>query len=486
MLDVRKISWVRKDTRSYASTLFSSMHMFGYINNYPKFVGSRLHKVMFEGKNFIWYRYLEPSDVKQFEEHIRSKIEEENFVGGFLKKLEGAYKEADAFYKQMLGIDFSEVDDSSLFESFDSYFNKTIFMTSGQSASIWVTNAYVEKTFSKRKLTEKEKQLLARPLHGIDVVAEEKQFLGLVGRAQHNNLKKFENFDSQLKKEFEAHFKKWCWLSAYVAGETWRQEQFVKRVDSALAASDADEQLRKINNEKEKVEREITALIKAKKISKEEVFNLRSLIHYRMLAETRMGLANYSSQKLFEEIAKRKNIPENLLELYTFKEIREDVPLSELQKRKRHYIVLMGKDDFYFFSGKDADNLSKEISFSQSVEKEVGETKKLGGTPASPGFARGRVKIILTPTPAELSKVKIGDVMVVPNTTPMFLPAMKRAVAIVTDEGGLTCHAAIVSRELGIPCVVGTKVATKVLRDGDEVEVNADKGVVKKIPQKVF
>ena len=58
---------------------------------------------------------------------------------------------------------------------------------------------------------------------------------------------------------------------------------------------------------------------------------------------------------------------------------------------------------------------------------------------------------------------------------------MRRAKAIITDEGGLTCHAAIISRELGIPCIIGTKIATKVLKDGDMVEVDANKGIVKKI-----
>ena len=66
-------------------------------------------------------------------------------------------------------------------------------------------------------------------------------------------------------------------------------------------------------------------------------------------------------------------------------------------------------------------------------------------------------------------------------TVPAFVPAMEKAVAIVTDEGGLLSHAAIVSRELGVPCVVGTKIATKALRDGDMVEVNATKGIVRKV-----
>ena len=80
-----------------------------------------------------------------------------------------------------------------------------------------------------------------------------------------------------------------------------------------------------------------------------------------------------------------------------------------------------------------------------------------------------------------MEKFKRGDILVSPATNPNILPVMKIAAAIITDEGGITCHAAIVSREFKIPCVVGTKIATKVLKDGDLVEVDAEKGVVRKL-----
>ena len=69
-------------------------------------------------------------------------------------------------------------------------------------------------------------------------------------------------------------------------------------------------------------------------------------------------------------------------------------------------------------------------------------------------------------------------------TRPEFVPAMRKAAAIVTDEGGVTCHAAIISRELGKPCIIGTKVATKALKDGQYVDVNANHGIVKVVDKK--
>jgi len=80
--------------------------------------------------------------------------------------------------------------------------------------------------------------------------------------------------------------------------------------------------------------------------------------------------------------------------------------------------------------------------------------------------------------PKDMAKMKANDILVSIATTPDLVPAIKKAAAIVTDIGGITCHAAIISRELGIPCVVGTRIATKALRDGDTVDVNATHGKI--------
>lgn len=102
----------------------------------------------------------------------------------------------------------------------------------------------------------------------------------------------------------------------------------------------------------------------------------------------------------------------------------------------------------------------------------------LSGSPASPGIATGPVKVLRSAK--ELAKVLPGDVLVAPQTNPDFVPAMKKAVAIVTDSGGRTSHAAIVSREIGIPAVVGTGSATSKLQDGMVVTVNGAKGEIYK------
>ncbi|MEM1599228.1 MAG: pyruvate, water dikinase [Sulfolobaceae archaeon] len=100
------------------------------------------------------------------------------------------------------------------------------------------------------------------------------------------------------------------------------------------------------------------------------------------------------------------------------------------------------------------------------------------GLPASPGIAYGRAKVILDIKDAKVSEIEKGDILVTRMTDPDWVPLMKLASAIVTDEGGMTSHAAIVSRELGIPAVVGTRNATKVIKDNQMITVDAIRGIV--------
>ena len=84
-------------------------------------------------------------------------------------------------------------------------------------------------------------------------------------------------------------------------------------------------------------------------------------------------------------------------------------------------------------------------------------------------------------SPSELSKVMEGDIILSRNTNPSIMPALVKCAAIVTDEGGIACHAAIVSRELNKPCIIGTKIATRIFKDGDVVEVDAVKGLIRRL-----
>ncbi len=147
--------------------------------------------------------------------------------------------------------------------------------------------------------------------------------------------------------------------------------------------------------------------------------------------------------------------------------------LDILNKRKKGVAVYYSK------------NLIKEefVDFNQTKEKIFSyindnlQQKEIRGSSACAGRVQSTVKIILDQS--DFNKFKVGDILVTSMTRPEFVPLMKKASAIITDEGGVTCHAAIISRELNKSCIIGTKFATQILKDGDEVEVDADNGVVR-------
>ncbi len=122
----------------------------------------------------------------------------------------------------------------------------------------------------------------------------------------------------------------------------------------------------------------------------------------------------------------------------------------------------------------------KKVVRSFAKKEKLSKRKKmeLKGLVASKAHkVKGRVKIVLYPD--EIKKLKKGEVLVTRETNVGFLPAMIKACAFITDAGGMLCHAAIISRELKKPCIVDTKIATKVLKDGDLVEIDTGKGIVK-------
>lgn len=168
----------------------------------------------------------------------------------------------------------------------------------------------------------------------------------------------------------------------------------------------------------------------------------------------------------------------NLGELVKYIAIEEiknnsSIPSAEiLKERQKHYIYF----NFKIFTSKNVSDLIKENDIDIQEEKIPADIKELSGQIAMTGKVSGPVRILYKKS--DIPNLKDGEVLVTAMTTPDYLPAMHKAIAFITDEGGITCHAAIVAREIGKPCIIGTKFATHVLHDGDYVEVDADNGTI--------
>jgi phosphoenolpyruvate synthase/pyruvate phosphate dikinase len=186
-------------------------------------------------------------------------------------------------------------------------------------------------------------------------------------------------------------------------------------------------------------------------------------------------------ERILQEISRRTKIPAELFHYLGPSEVARLNSTDDLKALKHDlakrlngtYLILRG-DGEIIVTGKDFEDLGfyrKEL-----FKRQKNQTNEIRGSIANGGKAVGRA--VVCKNVQSINKVKKGDILVASMTRPEYMPALRKAAAIVTDEGGITCHAAIVSRELGIPCIVGTKIATQVLKDGQRVEVDADEGVV--------
>lgn len=200
-----------------------------------------------------------------------------------------------------------------------------------------------------------------------------------------------------------------------------------------------------------------------------QIYLLQEMTDYRKEVQYQLHVMFHTLGKKYIE---KHELPEDIFYYLFAKEVFSNASVLELYaERKNNYILYAEEENLSY--NYDYAQLKKEIF-------EVSSTANLKGHVASapePKLFTGKVKVMAKHT----DTFEEGDILVTLMTTPDFVPAMRKAKAIITDEGGITCHAAIVSRELGIPCIIGTKVGTKVLATGDLIEVDANKGIIRKI-----
>lgn len=189
--------------------------------------------------------------------------------------------------------------------------------------------------------------------------------------------------------------------------------------------------------------------------------------------------ADYGASFMYAEVAKRSKFNEDWIMEVSVPEMfgalkGKSLPnISEMQRRLRDYAMLVRNAVTELITDPARiKQLEKKYYVDVKQEEEIfGRMACLGG------IIKGRAKVCLDKS--EIGKVNRGDILVAQFTTPDFVPAMEKAAAVVADQGGLSSHAAIVSRELGVPCVIATENGTRIIRDNDLLEVDAQKGIVR-------
>jgi phosphohistidine swiveling domain-containing protein len=361
------------------------------------------------------------------------------------------------------------------------------------------------KKILKRRLSDieykKYYEILTEPIHNSFAQDQEEDLLRLIARFYSNKnwrkdvrqksiigiRAKYPDFFRELKK----HTAKHAWVYYVYVGPAYEEERFLEFIKDYLKKGvDPKEKLAQKKSKKEKISSLRKKYIEKFKPNDFERMIL-DLVGKFVWAKPRrkdyQSKSYYHLEKLMREIACRLNISLSQarsipIDILSAALEKEKIDLSILNSINKFHVCLPNDDGkVLFFYGKKANYFYKNFVQNEKAEK-IKNTKTIKGTVAYKGKAKGQVKIINSPS--DMQKMREGDILVSLATTPSIVPAMKKAAAIVTDEGGLTCHASIVSRELGIPCVVGTKFASKILKDGDTIEVDANNGVIKILKKK--
>ncbi|MBC8500279.1 MAG: hypothetical protein ISS25_02595 [Nanoarchaeota archaeon] len=286
---------------------------------------------------------------------------------------------------------------------------------------------------------------------------------------------------NKLNKELEEHWQKYRFLNRYYF---WGEGYSVKDIKNRFKEI--------VKKEKEHIDEELEKM-KPLKINLKD-YNLnkyqQGIIKSARKVSLIMNLADESvnyhfhyMNELYREIARRFQISYEQLVSMRREEIKKSladnrlaIPKKELTLRLKEHALLYGHNAPSVLTGKELEKYKKK-----EIKEEETDINEIKGTSVSKKKEKitGKVRIIMEIEDGRDFKER--EIIVTPMTNPALVPIMEKAAAIVTDEGGLLSHAAIVSRELGTPCIVGTKNATRAFKNGDIVEVDADKGIVRKI-----
>ncbi len=312
----------------------------------------------------------------------------------------------------------------------------------------------------------------------VDAIQEESLLKIAAGVASNKKINK--KAEEKLSKHHSKYsHQRSLWIGKYSAYPiSYYRKQVVEMVDNPVTPATrlrmANEELAKNKLEKAKLLRQLKINAKHRAILNiYSDFMLTKI--YRRYAQLYWA---YEMRALLKKIAKRLKLTIDDVRFMLPEEFKcglteGNIDRREIKKRTRFCW-------YYAEKGKDLLSTDRKATILKKLKERTTESvTEFTGQIACLGKVKGNIKIINTPS--DMAKMKKGDILVSIATNPDIVPAMKKASAIITEQGGITSHAAIVSRELNTPCVIGTKIATRALKDGDRVEVDANKGVIRKI-----
>ncbi len=442
-----------------------------------------LQEVLFENKKGFATCYCTEKQFNKSREDGK-RFFDEKYRRDFTRDFLGMMDKFTDFYNKFKKMDLPKLSDEELLKLLSEFYSllcetNSFFKVSGGRVFPVIEQKVKTELAKHYQGSELEKNygVLLTPI-SIDVLQrEEAELLDLASK------------QDILQRDVENHADKYA-LHFYNTYDREQVYSFIKnRIQEARKSKrKSSDYLQKVKKAKQVVENQQKHILSL--ANNEELAQLSGFL--RQHGSLRFELKNYWSGaefrflSLFEEIAKRIEIPlQELFDAYRFEDVEQalvhgkKLDGEEVSRRKDFYTFYKFGGKEYFFTGEDAEKAVRDVLGEQLSSTE------LKGTPANPGYVQGKVRIVSAQGLSELQEAlrsfQEGEVLITTMTQPNMIFLMKKACAIVTDQGGMTSHAAVVSRELGIPCVVGTQFATRTFKNGDLIIVDANNGIVRKI-----
>lgn len=451
--------WARK----YAPFLASAF-ILAYLKN--KRFGTGPNKLFLPEGGLMSY-YFERGEFKNLSRNYEKFLRRQN-LKQYAEVYEGEFRDFLDFAKKMSKTDPAKASRQKLAKLVRDFNDRLIQSSNFQFAAFLVLEgpvADLEKKLAKLPEGGRVSQVITTPYRETAITKARQDLLEIAKRKDWNAI--------------PAYAKKYAWLPVYEPlDKPWTAKDFLRQ---AKAVKNAAKEIIEYRQQRKEALREYAKYFAAIKDSdlKKQVEIAHYFAYLKEMRDDYRRLAYYLLGSLLEKLGQMIGLNFKEVNHLTIPELADSIVAGksivskiELKQREKAFAFELRNAKLKIYSGSKALQFAKKMASSEAA-------KEISGSTASTGLVRAKVSVIAHQ--GEFKKFKSGNVLVTAMTHPEFLPIMKKAKAIVTDEGGITCHAAIVSRELGIPCVIGTKNATRVLKDGDFVEVDATKGIVRKL-----
>ncbi len=452
------------------------------------------HICIFENHRGDWY--IDMADIRRVTNIFLQKAKATHDLSGRL--IQKWQIDNRRFFKLIAELDSTDLDKiterrlAGLYRNFTYVYDRTITSSSlidgFALGSDEIIQNEINSLLENRGVDRKKGEIfsiLTAPVHQSFINEAEISLLRLVRRIKSSKNPTLALRQPAIKRSLERHASRYFWIkNNYHDNYVLSPRDFLSEIKTLLSSSvDLGQEIRRIAGTPLHNRQAKQKLIKRLRLSaylKNLLKISEDFTYWQDERKKRTFLFTHYASILLEKIGRHYGYTLDEMKYLARAEVLEllagrKFDHQELRRRAKKMIIYQKGNYYEILSGVKADTVIDKI-FKHQDQSHIQDFR---GLTASTGKARGSARIVTSVK--EIDKIKTGDILVAVMTRPDYIIGIKKAAAIVTDEGGITCHAAIISRELGIPCIIGTKIGTKILKDGDLVEVNANHGWVRKV-----